>query len=154
MTARSGAAGGSDVLVLRPGGERLEVWEGTVTLDSFRVRERSIVWVWGGIEGNICFSCVWIRPLIIIVIIIARPFNLMQDLCEAHRILYRVLVGWLRQQASRRKVGKHACTYKCYGMYSFSSQQTTRARTHRVPVCTRSFTPVRHKAQTSNNKSL
>lgn len=40
MTARSGAAGGSDVLVLRPGGERLEVWEGTVTLDSFRVGER------------------------------------------------------------------------------------------------------------------
>lgn len=40
MTARQGTAPGSDVLVLRPGGERLEVWEGTVTLDAFQVGAR------------------------------------------------------------------------------------------------------------------
>lgn len=61
MTARSGADAGDEVLQLRPGGERLEVWKGHVTLAAF------------------------------------------SDPSEAHRILYMVLVGWLRQQASRRK---------------------------------------------------
>lgn len=61
MTARSGADAGTEVLQLRPGGERLEVWKGHVALESFK------------------------------------------EPCEAHRLLYRVLVGWLRQQASRRR---------------------------------------------------
>jgi len=53
MTARAGGVAGSDILMLRPGGERLEVWEGHVKLDAMKARM-----AWGGLVAYIVvFPC-------------------------------------------------------------------------------------------------
>jgi hypothetical protein len=60
LTAARAEAAGTEVVIL-PGGKKLEMWKGTVSLNAY------------------------------------------QDPCEAHRLLYTLLLPWLRKEANRRR---------------------------------------------------